>query len=206
MTQSRSSRCAPGTSSPRFVHHPELPVAVADVAPRRPGVADEVAAGVARRRRCRSAGRSAGGGRTAPAIDASRTCSPSPSAVVLRVDDVGRRGEAAWLPSARNATPPVGAANDGHAARSSWSAYAVRSARAGGESALGELAPVLVRRFLATDRAAVDLGDRDGHRSRAGDRTVVDRVDRRHLRRRAAHEHLLGDVQIAAGEIVDSGV
>ena len=36
-----------------------------------------------------------------------------------------------------------------------------------------------------------------------GSGLIVDRVHRRHLGGRAAHEHLLGDVQVAAGDVVD---
>src|SRR5689334_17236045 len=63
------------------------------------------------------------------------------------------------------------------------------------------LAPVLVLVLLAAHGAAVHLRDRLRHRTGAGDEPVVDRVDRTHFGRRPADEQLLGDVQVAPGEV-----
>src|SRR5262245_38022400 len=68
------------------------------------------------------------------------------------------------------------------------------------------LAPVLVLVLLAVHGAAVHLRDRLRHRARAEDQAVVDRVDRAHLGRGPADEQLLGDVQVAPGEVVDAAV
>src|SRR4051812_36057896 len=68
------------------------------------------------------------------------------------------------------------------------------------------LAPVLVLVLLAAHGSAVHLGDRLRHRTRAGDEAVVDGVDRADLGRRPADEQLLGDVQVAPGQVVDAAV
>src|SRR6478735_8756033 len=66
--------------------------------------------------------------------------------------------------------------------------------------------PVLVPVDLTADGLAVLLHDRLRHRPRAWDGPVVDRADRRHLGGRAAQEDLLGDVEVAAGDVVDPHV
>src|SRR2546421_11528558 len=65
------------------------------------------------------------------------------------------------------------------------------------------LNPFLVAIDLTSNGARVLLRDHRGHRSRTGDGAIVDRVDRAHLGGRAAHEHLLGDVEVAARELTD---
>ena len=64
--------------------------------------------------------------------------------------------------------------------------------------------PVLVAVDLAADGLAVLLRDGLRHRPGHGIGAVVDRVDRRDLGRGAAQEDLLGDVEVAAGEVVDA--
>src|SRR4051812_7341320 len=63
------------------------------------------------------------------------------------------------------------------------------------------LAPVLVAVDLAAHGLAVLLGDGRGHRARARDRPVVDRVHGADLGGGAAEEHLLGDVEVGADEV-----
>src|SRR5215207_354534 len=45
--------------------------------------------------------------------------------------------------------------------------------------------------------------DRLGHWAGAGDGSIIHRVHRRDLGRRARHEHLLRQVEVAAGELVE---
>src|SRR5215211_5230330 len=66
------------------------------------------------------------------------------------------------------------------------------------------LQPVLVAVDLAPDGLGVLGGDGRGHGAGAGDVAVVDRVDGRDLGGRAADEHLLADVEVAAGEVVEA--
>src|SRR4051794_19383581 len=68
------------------------------------------------------------------------------------------------------------------------------------------LHPVLVPVDLAAHSLAVFLHDRLRHRARARHVTVVDGADRRDLGGGAAQEDLLGDVQVAAGDVVDPHV
>src|SRR5258706_16226149 len=70
----------------------------------------------------------------------------------------------------------------------------------------GELAPVLVLVFLAAHGPGVDLGDRLRHRAGARDLAVVDRLDRADLGGGATDEGLFGDVEVAAGQVVDADV
>src|SRR5437870_8846124 len=67
-----------------------------------------------------------------------------------------------------------------------------------------EFAPILVFVDLAAYGFAELGGDSRGHRARARDRAVVDRVHRADLGRGAAHEHLLRDVEVATGQVVDA--
>ncbi len=62
--------------------------------------------------------------------------------------------------------------------------------------------PVLVAVDLAADGLAVLGGDGRGHGAGARDGAVVDRVDGAHLGRGAAHEHLVGDVEVGTGQVV----
>src|SRR6185369_3027524 len=61
--------------------------------------------------------------------------------------------------------------------------------------------PLLVAIDLATDGLRVLIRDRLGDRTRTRDGAVVYRVHGADLGRGAAHEHLLGDVHIAASEL-----
>src|SRR5262245_66663272 len=70
-----------------------------------------------------------------------------------------------------------------------------------GTRSSGMFDPVLVLVDLAAHGPAVLLADGQRHRARGGDGAVVDRGHRGHLGRGAAHEHLLGHVQVAAGEV-----
>src|SRR6476660_9907132 len=65
------------------------------------------------------------------------------------------------------------------------------------------LHPVLISVDLTADGLAVLLHHCLRHRPRARDGPVVDRADRGDLGGGAAQEDLLGDVQVAAGEVVD---
>src|SRR4051794_18847031 len=66
-----------------------------------------------------------------------------------------------------------------------------------------ELAPVFVLVDLAANGLAVLGSDHLGHSTGTRDRTVVDRVHGADLGRGSAHEHLLGDVKVAARQVVD---
>src|SRR3954454_12075537 len=85
----------------------------------------------------------------------------------------------------------------------SYTSTRAGSGRAFVSSLVDMLAPVLVAVGLTADGLGV-LG-RDGLGLRPGARNgpVVDRVHRAHLGRGAAHEHLLADVEVAAGQVVD---
>src|SRR4051794_21076387 len=83
------------------------------------------------------------------------------------------------------------------------SKMSIDSGRDTSGSVTGMLDPVLVLVDLAADDLGVLVGDGLRHRARAGDGAIVDGVDRRHLGRGAADEHLLGGVEVAAGEVGD---
>src|SRR3954453_2888064 len=68
------------------------------------------------------------------------------------------------------------------------------------------LDPVLVAVDLAADSTSVLLADGLRHRAGRRDGAVVDLVDRRDLRRGAADEHLLGDVEVAARDVAERDV
>src|SRR5262245_18514454 len=65
------------------------------------------------------------------------------------------------------------------------------------------LDPVLVPVDLATHDAAVLRADRQRDGPRARDLPVVHRADRRDLGGGSAHEHLLGDVDVAARQLAE---
>ena len=65
---------------------------------------------------------------------------------------------------------------------------------------------MLVLVDLAPDSIEVDLGNDLGLRAGARNRTVVDRVHAADFSSGATHEDFFGDVQIAAGEVVDTNV
>src|SRR5881396_414915 len=73
-----------------------------------------------------------------------------------------------------------------------------------GDKESRQFTPVFVLVDLAAYGFAELGGDRRGHRSRARDRAVVDRVHRADLGRGSAHEHLLRDVEVATGQVVDA--
>src|SRR5439155_21365213 len=66
------------------------------------------------------------------------------------------------------------------------------------------ITPVFVFVDLAAHGFDVLGGDRLGHRARARDRAVVDRIYRADLGRGATHEHLFRDVEITTREVVDA--
>src|SRR5438067_957595 len=66
--------------------------------------------------------------------------------------------------------------------------------------------PLLVAIDFAPHGARVLLRDHCGHRTGTRNGAIVDRVHRAHLGGRAAHEHLVGDVEIAARELTDPHV
>src|SRR5215216_3516736 len=70
-------------------------------------------------------------------------------------------------------------------------------------SSSGMFDPVLVAVDLAADGPGELLGDGGGHGSGTRQLTVVDRLDGRDLRGGAAHEQLVGDVEVAAGDVAD---
>ncbi len=74
----------------------------------------------------------------------------------------------------------------------------------GSAGSVDEFAPVLVSGLLGAHGSVVHLGNCGGHRAGTRDDTIVDRVDRADLGRGATHERLVGDVQVAAGDVVDS--
>src|SRR5207248_11274294 len=64
--------------------------------------------------------------------------------------------------------------------------------------------PILVLVDFAAHGTPVLFGDGGAHRSGARNRPVVDGVHRAHFRGGPAHEHLLGHVQIATGQLTDA--
>src|SRR3954447_21805942 len=66
------------------------------------------------------------------------------------------------------------------------------------------LHPILVAVDMTVHGLAVFVHDGLGHRARARDGPVVHRADRRHLGGGPAQEDLLGDVEVAAGDVVDA--
>src|SRR3954471_13397502 len=71
-------------------------------------------------------------------------------------------------------------------------------------SLIDMLDPFLVLVDLAAHGARIVLRDHRGHRPGTRDLAVVHRVHGAHLGGGAAHEHLFGDVEVAARQLADS--
>src|SRR5215475_4970338 len=82
----------------------------------------------------------------------------------------------------------------------------VTSSTSSASATSGMFDPVLVAVDLAADGPGELVGDGGGHRARARHLAVVDRADGRDLGRGAAHEQLLGDVEVAAGDVAHQGL